>query len=216
MKPRAVISWSGGKDCCLALMRAAEAYDVVAMVTMFGEDGARSRSHGLRPAVIEAQAHRLRMPGYIESCTWPTYTDRFIDLLVQALPHHVTHVIFGDIMGASHREWNERVCGQHGLIPVMPLWGEPTKLLAREFISRGGEASFVTVRPPQLDATWLGRELDGNSLFELEALGVDSCGEFGEYHTVVTNCALFSSPLLLDPGVQVMSNGCYAMDFSVR
>lgn len=215
MKPRAAISWSGGKDCCLALMRAVEAYDVVAMVTMFGEDGSRSRSHGLRPAVIEAQASRLRVPSYIERCTWPTYTDRFVDLLVRVLPHDVTHVIFGDIMGDAHREWNERVCAEHGLLPVMPLWGEPTKLLAREFISRGGAAQFVTVRPPHLDARWLGREFNGNTLFELERLGVDSCGEFGEYHTVVTNCPAFSSPVHLHMGRQVESHGCFAVDFEL-
>ena len=214
-RPRAAISWSGGKDCCLALMRAADTYDIVAMVTMFGEDGRRSRSHGLRPDVIQAQARRLRIPAYVERCTWPTYTDRFVDLLSRVMPHEVTHVIFGDIMGDSHRVWNERVCGQYGLTPVMPLWGEPTKLLAREFIARRGEARFVTVRPPQLDASWLGRELDANSLFELETLGVDPCGEFGEYHTVVTNCPLFSSPLHLQQGRHVESNGCLAIDFEV-
>ena len=48
-RPRAAISWSGGKDCCTALMRACDHLDVVAMLTMFGEDGERSRSHGLRP-----------------------------------------------------------------------------------------------------------------------------------------------------------------------
>jgi uncharacterized protein (TIGR00290 family) len=214
-RPRAVISWSGGKDCCLALLRAAGSYDVVAMVTMFGEDGLRSRSHGLRPEVIEAQARRLRMPAYIERCTWPTYTDQFIELLSNVLPHGITHVIFGDIMGDSHLAWNERVCGQHGLTAVMPLWGEPTRLLAREFIARGGAAQFVTVRPPHLDATWLGREFDSNSLFELETLGVDPCGEFGEYHTVVTNCPAFSSPLHLAPGRHVENNGCFAIDFDL-
>ena len=215
-KPRAAVSWSGGKDCCLALLRAAETCDIVAMVTMFGEDGARSRSHGLRPAVIEAQASRLGIPFHTEECTWPTYTDRFVDLLGHALAHDITHVIFGDIMGDTHRAWNQRVCGQHGLTPVMPLWGEPTRALAKEFIARGGEARFVTVRPPQLDQSWLGRALDDDALVELEAIGVDPCGEFGEYHTVVTNCPLFSSPLTLHPGVQVMNSGCHAIDFSVE
>jgi diphthine-ammonia ligase len=215
MKPRAAISWSGGKDCCLAMMRATASYDVVALVTMFGEDGARSRSHGLRPAVIEAQAARLGIPGYIEHCTWPTYTDRFVDLLTQVLPHDITHVIFGDIMGEPHRAWNERVCGQHGFQAVMPLWGEPTRALAQEFITRGGEARLVTVRPPQLDQSWLGRAFDADALHELEAIGVDPCGELGEYHTVVTNCPLFSSPLTLVPGKQVSSSGVFAIDFAV-
>lgn len=214
-RPRAAISWSGGKDCCLALMRAAATYDVVVMVTMFGRDGSRSRSHGLRPEVVQAQAARLGIPGHVEQCSWPTYTDRFIDLLALAAQHDITHVIFGDIMGDTHRVWNERVCGQHGLTPVMPLWGQPTRALAQEFIEQGGEAMFVTVRPPQLDATWLGRAFNADALQEFQGLGVDPCGEFGEYHTVVTNCPLFSSPLSLRSGQQVFSNGCFAIDFEV-
>ncbi len=215
MKPRAVISWSGGKDCCLAMMRAAETHHIVAMVTMFGEDGSRSRSHGLRPAVVAAQAERLGIPVDVERCTWPTYTDRFIDLIARARVHDITHVIFGDILGEPHRAWNEGVCARHGLTPVMPIWGEPTRMLAQEFIDRGGEARFVTVRPPQLDASWLGRVLDEAAIRELEALGVDPCGEFGEYHTVVTNCPAFSSPLTLQAGRQVESGGCLALDFEV-
>ena len=29
----------------------------------------------------------------------------------------------------------------------------------------------------------------------MESIGVDPCGEFGEYHTIVTNCPRFLSPL---------------------
>ena len=214
-RPRAAISWSGGKDCCLALMRAAEHYDVVAMVTMFGEDGTRSRSHGLTADVIRAQADRLGLAGHIERCTWPTYTDQYLALLAQLGRHDVTHLIFGDIAGDSHREWNQRVSAHHGLTAVMPLWGEPTLPLAGEFIARGGEARFVTVRPPMLDESWLGRAFDREALTELIAAGADPCGELGEYHTVVVNCPAFSSPLTLVPGRHVMSGGCWALDYSV-
>lgn len=210
---RTAVSWSGGKDCCLALLRAAETHDIVAMVTMFGEDGQRSRSHGLTPEVIAAQAQRLEVSSYTTSCSWETYTDKYIELLAQLKPLGVTHMVFGDIMGDAHRDWNARVCAAHGMTPVMPLWGEPTRQLAEEFIDRGGEARLVTVRPPLLDETWLGMTLDRPLLDRLIALGVDPCGEFGEYHTVVTNCAAFSSPLTLQPGRRVTSNGCHALDF---
>ena len=213
--PRAAISWSGGKDCCTALMRASSSFDVVAMVTMFGEDGERSRSHGLRPDVIAAQASRLGIESLTTRCTWQTYTDQYVAMLGEVKARGITHVVFGDIMGEPHRAWNEQVCAHHGLAPVMPLWGEPTRLLAEEFISRGGVARLVTVRPP-LDEAWLGLYLDPMALDQFEHLGVDPCGELGEYHTVVTNCPLFSSPLELIPGRQVLSNGCWAMDFSVR
>jgi uncharacterized protein (TIGR00290 family) len=212
-RPRAAVSWSGGKDGCLALLRAAETHHVVAMVTMFGEDGSRSRSHGLRPEVIAAQAARLGIPCHTATCTWPTYTDRFVALLAALEQHDVTHVIFGDIIGDSHRVWNERVCAARGLTPVMPLWGEPTHDLAREFIARGGQARLVTVRPPQLDDSWLGLALDGALIERLISVGADPCGELGEYHTVVTNCPAFSAPLILQPGRRVTSSGCYALDF---
>jgi uncharacterized protein (TIGR00290 family) len=193
-------------------MRAADTHEIVAMVTMFGEDGSRSRSHGLTPLVIAAQADRLGLPVFNASCTWDTYTDRYVELLARLKPLGVTHLVFGDIAGDSHREWNERVCAAQGLIPVMPLWSESTRRLAEEFIDRGGEARLVTVRPP-LDESWLGMMLDGPLLERLIAVGADPCGEFGEYHTVVTNCPAFSSPLTLRPGRRVLSSGCYAVDF---
>lgn len=214
-KPRAAISWSGGKDCCTALMRVAGSLDVVAMVTMFGEDGERSRSHGLRPDVIAAQANRLGITSLTTRCTWETYTAQYTAMLAEAKALGVTHVVFGDIVGAPHRAWNEQVCAAHGLTPVMPLWELPTLQLAREFLGKGGEALLVTVRPPALDESWLGRALSHDLLARLAEMGIDPCGEFGEYHTVVTNCPLFSSRLELTPGRHVLSNGCWAMDFSL-
>lgn len=58
-----VCSWSGGKDCCLAYLRALDAgLEPVALVTMLTEGGVRTRSHGLPLDVIEAQAAALGLP----------------------------------------------------------------------------------------------------------------------------------------------------------
>ncbi|MGE0863975.1 MAG: diphthine--ammonia ligase [Vicinamibacterales bacterium] len=211
----AAISWSGGKDCCTALMRVSASLDVRLMLTMFGEDGQRSRSHGLRPDIIAAQAERLGVESLTTRCTWDTYTAQYIAMLGEARARGVTHVVFGDIMGAEHRAWNEQVCAAHGLTAVMPIWGEPTRRLATEFITQGGEAVLVTVRPPALDESWLGTILAADTLDRFEHSGIDPCGEFGEYHTVVTHCPLFSSRLELVPGRRVLSNGCWAMDFTL-
>jgi diphthine-ammonia ligase len=215
-RPRAAISWSGGKDCCTALHRAAAGFDVVCMLTMVNEDGSRSRSHGLRPEVLAAQAGRLGLPMITGACTWSTYTEEFVRALRRVADLDVTHVIFGDIMFDSHREWTEHVCQSAGLTAVQPIWGEPTDRLAREFVGGGGTARLVTVRPPRLDDTWLGRPLTVELLAELERRGVDPCGENGEYHSVVTNCRLFSAPLELVEGERVLRNGCWAIDLAPR
>ncbi|MFN2444179.1 MAG: diphthine--ammonia ligase [Vicinamibacterales bacterium] len=214
-KPRAAISWSGGKDCCTALLRASADYDVVAMVTMFDEAGARSRSHGLRPDIIDAHADRLGFRRLSGRCSWLTYTAEYIELVAQVRALGMTHVIFGDIMFDAHRVWDEHVCAHHGLIPVLPLWGESTTAVVREFVASGGQAQLVTVRPPLLDASWLGRTITDDVLDLFVALGVDPCGENGEYHTVVTDCRMFSSPLSLSAGERVEHGGCWALDVAV-
>ena len=116
-KPKAAISWSGGKDCCLAMLRAWNSFHIVAMVTMFNEDGGRSRSHGLRPAILAAHAARLELEEFSARCSWDTYTDEYIATLARLPERGITHVVFGDIMGDGHREWNERVCRAHGADP---------------------------------------------------------------------------------------------------
>jgi len=215
-KPRAAISWSGGKDCCTALHRAAADFDVTCMVTMLNEDGTRSRSHGLRPELLRAQADRLGLRMLTGTCTWETYTEEFARVLRQAANLGVSHVIFGDIMFDSHREWTECVCRSEGLTSVQPIWGESTRQLAREFVQGGGTARLVTVRPPVLDDTWLGRSLTLELLADLESLGVDPCGENGEYHTVVIACPRFSAPLEVIEGERVLRNGCWVIDVAPR
>jgi uncharacterized protein (TIGR00290 family) len=211
-RPRAAISWSGGKDCCLALLRARSAYDVVAAVTMFTEDGDRSRSHGLRPDVLAAQAGRLGMTHLSGRGTWEGYTDEYTRVLGEAAALGVTHVIFGDIMFDAHRAWNEKVCAAHGLTAVLPLWNEPTDALLVEFLSTGSRAVIVTARESYLDASWLGRELSLPAMREMQARGVDACGENGEYHTLVVDSPVFSSPLPVRQGERVQRGPVWALD----
>ena len=215
MKPRAALSWSGGKDSYLALHRSVSSFDVVAAVTMFNEDGSRSRSHGLRPDVVDAQVRRLGLTHVRGHGSWASYETGYREALHQVRSLGVTHVIFGDIMYDSNREFPERVCAATGLIAVEPLWGEPTDRLYREFVLTGADARIVTVRDNVLDASWLGRRLTLNLLADLDAAGSDPCGEHGEYHTVVVDAPAFSSPLDLVPLDQVSRGGCWVLDFTI-
>jgi diphthine-ammonia ligase len=211
-RPRAAISWSGGKDSCAALHRTHRDFDIVCMITMFDEAAARSRSHGLRPEILEAQAERLGLRRITGRCTWPTYDTAFSGALEQAQADGVTHVIFGDILFDEHRAWAERMCGTAGLTAVEPLFGSSTLGLFEEWTASGADALIVTARTPLLDETWLGRPLRHEMLAAFTQLGVDPCGERGEYHTVVTNSPLFSRPLVVEAGERVQRSGCWALD----
>lgn len=211
---RAAVSWSGGKDSCLALMRVRADLDVQALVTMFDETGDRSRSHGLRPSVLAAQARRIGVPLVSGAASWADYESVFIDLLTRTRSLGCTHVVFGDIFEDAHRAWTERVSMAAGLTALQPLWGEPTAALAREFLDRGGRATITTLRQTALDESWLGTPLTSEALTAFEQIGIDPAGERGEYHTVVTDCPLFSAPLHLTAGTRVERGGCWSLDLA--
>ena len=212
MKPRTAISWSGGKDSYLALHRTQLSYDVVAIITMFNDDGSRSRSHGLRPEILREQANRLGLPLFAGRGSWATYESGYRQALNAVRSLDVSHVLFGDIMYESNRAFPERVCAAEGLVAVEPLWDEPTDSLFREFVGTGADARIVTVRDGVIDPSWLGRRLSLDLLDEIRALGIDACGEHGEYHTVVLDAPLFSSPLTVRWGERILRSGCWAID----
>ena len=185
------------------------------MVTMFDEEAARSRSHGLRPEILAAQADRLGLRRITGRCTWQTYSAAFADALADASADGITHVIFGDILFDEHRRWAEQMCAGAGLTAVEPLFGSSTTTLFDEWTSSGAEALIVTVRAQCLDENWLGAPLRREMLDTFTRLGIDPCGERGEYHTVVTNSPLFSRPLAVQRGGHVRRSDCWALDLRV-
>jgi diphthine-ammonia ligase len=215
VRPRAAISWSGGKDSCAALARAQPAYDIVAMITMCDESAERSRSHGLRPEILDAQADRLGLRRFVGRCTWQAYDDAFGQALAEAKADGITHVVFGDILFDEHRRWAESMCAPLGLVAVEPLFGSSTTALFDEWTASGAEAVIVTARCAHLDESWLGRALQRDMLDDFTRLGVDPCGERGEFHTVVVNAPVFSCPIEVAYGERVRRGDCWAVDVRI-
>ena len=211
-KPQAVISWSGGKDSLAALAAVRDRLDVVAALTMFDEAGARSRSHGLRPELIEAQADRLGLKPVIARCAWDTYDAAFRDALIALAANGITHVVFGDLVFPEHRKWAEARCAEARLEAVEPLWGRPTSEVFDAFVASGARALLVTVREPWLDPSWLGLPLHAGMKDTFAVRGIDPCGENGEYHTAVIDSPLFSRPVSVTHGAKVRRGECVALD----
>jgi len=215
-RPRAAISWSGGKDSLAALTAARATFDVVASVTMFDTEGARSRSHGLRPEIVASQASRLGLRPIAARCDWSTYNAAFTRALRSLRGLDITHAIFGDILFPEHRAWAEARCAEAGLTAVEPLWGSSTDVLLDNFLASGATALLVTVRKPFLDERWLGRPLDASMKPLFAERGIDPCGERGEYHTAVVNGPSFAGPIEVDTGASVVRGDCLAVDLVPR
>ena len=191
----AAISWSGGKDGWLALLRArAVGLDVRYALTMFDESGERSRSHALQPDLVERQARTLGLEPVAVQAPWQDYETNLVAALRVLADRGVDTVVFGDIDIAAHRAFEERVCTAAGLTAHLPLWQQDRAALVEEMFGHGLEAVVVTTDDRFLDASFCGRRFDRAFVASLPA-GVDPCGENGEFHTFVTGGSGFSAGL---------------------
>lgn len=217
MTPRRVAcSWSGGKDSCLALHVAADQGTTpCALLTVFDESGERTRSHGLRRAVLEAQADRLGIPMHTPCASWQSYEAEFVAALKGAAREGTREVVFGDIDLLEHREWEERVCEQAGMRADLPLWLEDRHAILKQVWERGIRCHIIAIDASKLPRDVLGKELTPELAREFTAKQVDACGENGEFHTVVVDAPLFSSAIPLRWGAIVARGGYLAIDAQI-
>lgn len=189
-------SWSGGKDSCLSLFRMIQnGHNCIGLFTMLDETGNRSRSHGLHTDLIIAQSKMMNLPLLTGSSFWSNYEDVFKENLNHLKKSGIMNGVFGDIDLEPHREWVERVCNETGFKAHLPLWLENRRSLVTEFIDAGFKAVIVAVNTLKMSPEFLGRQLDHQLIDELESIGIDSCGENGEYHTFVFDGPLFIKPI---------------------
>ena len=206
MKPKALVSWSGGKDCMLALWHARASFDIVALLTTVTREFERISMHGVRVELLRRQAEildvPLRMVEIPHPCTNAIYEQAMKDAWADAQTEGIEAVICGDLFLEDVRRYREeRLFGSQAC--NFPLWLRPTSEVAREFIDLGFRAVLCCVDTQALSADFTGREFDDALLHDLP-VGVDPCGENGEFHTFVYAGPLFKTPILFERGERVL------------
>ncbi|MGG0668322.1 diphthine--ammonia ligase [Sporosarcina koreensis] len=194
-----VASWSGGKDSALAYYRALQAGGVAKRIwTMFEEDKERSKSHALPSEIIQAQADSLGVPLMIRGADWNSYEVQFLDAMKECIDAGIANGVFGDIDLEDHLTWVQTACAKVGMKAIHPLWMEPRRTLLEEFVHAGFEAYIVVVNTKMMPAEFIGRRFTIELMNEMEALGIDSCGESGEFHTVVVDGPIFEKRIPIE------------------
>jgi len=217
-KKRVFVSWSGGKESCLACYKALKSgFKVTRLLNFLAEDGKRERAHGLRSSLLRLQSEAVGIPIFQVNASWEGYESKFKQAVaelkkdgrgkegkegkegvgVEAGGVGVEAGVFGDIDLAEHREWVERVCSELEIEPILPLWGLKPEAALREFVEAGFEAVVVATRVRE---EWLGRRVDESFIEELRQFDFHLCGESGEYHTFVVDGPIFKRRVKLGEG----------------
>ena len=197
---RALLSWSGGKDSALALhhARTVGAPRIEALLTTVTGAYDRISMHGVRTALLEAQAAALGLPLRVARIPAPCTNEEYERVMRAPLAAWRDEggeaVVFGDLFLADVRAYRERLLAPTGVHALFPLWERATPALAREFVRLGFRAILVCVDPRQLDAAFCGRDYD-DALLDALPPGVDPCGERGEFHTFVWDGPPFARPV---------------------
>ena len=211
-RPKALISWSSGKDSAFALHEVQRAgdFEIVGALTTVTETFGRVSIHGVRQEILQAQCEAAGLPQRIVPIPYPcpneTYETRMGEAVAQAVADGVTHMIFGDLFLQDIRAYREQKLAGTGITPVFPLWDRPTPELAQAMIASGLEAYLATVDMKKLAAQFAGRKFDAQLLADLPD-GIDPCGENGEFHTCVVAGPMFRHRLSVRTGERVERDG---------
>ncbi len=217
------MSWSGGKDCALALheLRRSGEFEVVGLLTTVNSEAERISIHGVRLSLLRQQAARLGLPVHEVAlpspCSNREYELRMGQALVAAEDAGVAAVAFGDLLLQDVREYRERQVRAAGLRALFPIFGRSTEAVAREEIRLGIRSILACVDRARLDPRFAGRHFDADLLAELSAQPgqVDPCGEYGEFHTFTFDSPDYSAPIPVRVGEVVDRDGFVFADLLV-
>jgi diphthine-ammonia ligase len=203
---RVFVSWSGGKDSYLSLLRAEEqGFEISCLLSFVGSEG-YSRSHGLKTEMLQEQAKALGIPLHTEEVTWESYEAGFEKAVALLKDKYaIKGGVFGDINLEEHRQWVEKMAERCSIDYNLPLWQMEERTVSEELISLGGKALIVAIRHDLIDQKWLGRVMDEDYIKYCVEIGISPCGEGGEAHTLVIDGPRFTKPLNYATG-SVQSN----------
>ena len=196
----ALVSWSGGKDCALAMYDALVSgeFEIAGLLTTVAQDSDRLYLHDIRHSLIEKQAQAMDLPWECVTLANLSSNADYEPALVQALRRYqeqgVTAIIFGDIFRDDLRRFRAFNCAKLGIKPVFPLWHKDNLQLMWAFISLGFKAVVTSINRGRMEDDFVGRAIDRQFLADFPHTA-NVCGEWGEYHTFVYDGPTFEHPV---------------------
>ena len=212
MNKKVLLAWSSGKDSAWALhiLRQQSDLEIVGLFCTINQKYDRVAMHAIRCELINKQAESVGLPIQLipipNSCSSFEYETIMAKFVAKAKNQGIDHFAFGDLFLEDVRRYREDNLTNTGITPIFPLWGIPTNKLSKKMVSNGLRAIITCVDPKYLSTKFAGKKYDEKFLEQIP-VGIDPCGENGEFHSFVFNGPMFKNAVNISVGETVSREG---------
>lgn len=212
MSGKTLLSWSSGKDSAWALhvLQQDPQVDVAGLFCTVNKTFNRVAMHAVRVELLQQQADSTGLPLHIIEIPYPCSNDEYgavmAAFIADAKRAGVECFAFGDLFLEDIRQYREDRLKGSGITPIFPLWGMPTRQLARTMLAGGLKAVLTCIDPNRLAEEFAGRDYDA-TLLDAIPEDVDPCGENGEFHSFAYAGPMFKNAIEISVGDIVHRDG---------
>lgn len=192
---KAIVLFTGGKESVFSMLTVkSQGYQVEELV--FLEKPGFS-VHKVNLPAIKAIANGLGYNLKVIKVDRDFWSDELlINYLRKRREEGVDSIVTGNVKLDENSELYNLLCEEAGLALLEPLKGLDTLELLTKYHEIGMHFLIVGIRDECLDLRWLGKIVTKESFEEflssILAYGIDPCGEYGEYHSLVITLKEFN------------------------
>lgn len=198
------VLFSGGKDSAYACWRAMQHEDVACLISVLSRNEESYLFHTPNVRWVPLQAEAAGIP-LVQGETEGREEEELADLqrvIRLAMDRHaIEGVVTGALQSVYQASRIQRICADLDLWCFNPLWHEDPHRYLESLVSHGFRAVVAGVSSRPFDASWLGRELDRDTISRLEEAAlthrITLTGEGGEYETFVLDAPFFRKRIMI-------------------
>lgn len=195
----AAVLYSGGKDSTRAIeMLKRSGYEISCLITIYSENLDSYMLHTTNINLVELSAQALEIPLF-SGKTKGNKEEELADIKLSVLKAREKYGF--EVLGCGGLASNyqktriEKIANECGVASACPLWGVDQRNYLKELVESGYHFILTSVSAGGLDDSWLGREIDKESVVRLIELSkkfnFNAALEGGEGETLVLDCPIF-------------------------
>ncbi len=165
--------FTGGKDSTYSIYKASKENEVVCLMNVISANTDSYMFHTVGSVLVDMQAEAMGMP--LERFYTKGEKEKELDDLKEFISrikekYGVEGVVSGAIASEYQLSRIGNILKELGLVSITPLWHTDVEEYMHSLVSDGFKAAIISVSAEGLDSSWLGKEINEETLRELITL----------------------------------------------